>query len=1153
MGKSSPKQQVTEYRMSIHFGICAGPIDYISRIIIGEKEAWKGKIASFAAFTINKTKLFGGIKKEGGVSGQVTYMPGAGDQVMPDFLAGKYGKTAATMPAYRGISSLFFTEVASSNPASTTWFGIPIYGFLSFLFNLGSSGRKGFYWTANSPYLRGVWVEAARASIGLNPAYARIFRASATTDVGVQMNIGATSIIAGSAVMWDTWGNYAICFGDEIVTPPFSQIADVKVWSLIDGTRRTIPREGFHAGTGVHIDRDGEIVVMQGGSAFGGGERYLKFYNPDSLAVNQSIEVGLAYQTGIFNGGLLMDDLIVGEDRYMFGRVGELDKDWMLLHRTASTSWSVIWCEEGSGIAYGTISMGPKYAYSIKADGYGGATYSQIILTQWTPSFDQQIVTPSGIGSREIYVCHYFQETDEVVIVCTNGDILIYNTDLTVLKRSSTGNSDRLGIASTTQPPEKSLLSKRLSGAYGTIVLPEWTSGTSQVVLKLHHIDVRTLEFIKTTVVANTDLVNKANSFRGAGVNEALGGLFMIDGVKPTFWPFVPHDAFDSNPAHILFEILPYTKLGTSDAGTDKASFEAAAVTLFNERFGLSLIWTRQSTIEDFAKEIQDHIEAAIFLNPKTGLLTIKLIRGDYDPDTLPVFGPDNCTVTNFSRKLWGETINEIVVSWTNPENEEEETVTVQDLANIAVQDGHIISDSRDYYGIRRRDLAAFAAQRDLRVASAPLASCDLECNRDAWDLLPGDVIKLVSPEDGITSIIMRVGPVDYGKPGDSKVKVNLAEDIFALPLAEYDVPPPPADNDASEDPAPAAFTYIFTLPLYLVGNKIDPVASAGAEYPVVFAGVLAAQTGSDTFGFDLVGQTTDAVGNVITTDLGARSIISRATLQADIDEEVETAIASFPDRSVGESPAVGGLIIIGNGEETEVELALVVEADEDGYLIRRGVLDTVPREWAAGTPLWFVNSDLAFVDNAQRSDAETVQYKVLPQTSQGTLEESAAAWISETLMGRPWLPFRPAGVLVNGTAFGDVDATALSTIPVAWFERNRLTEDSLILSWTDATVTPEAGQTTLIYLTDSAGTVVHTYSGLTGTSFDVTSTDFGSLAVGYIVVKSERDGFESLQGHRRRVLLANSLLMSGDQQGGSDHIALSGDQGPGIILISGS
>lgn len=935
MGKSKPKQPVAEYRTSIHFGICASA-DYISRIVVGEKEAWKGRLQTLTAFNLNKPELFGGPKKEGGVGGQVTYLPGGPAQIMPETLAAKYGKTSATMPAYRGMSSIFFTET----PANS---------------------RKGFYWSANSPYLRGVWVEAARASVGLEAAYARIWR-------GVDNS---------SAIYFalDTSGSMA---------------------------------DGFEPGsmrmTNMKAAMTSLLQDMRDNGAVGLDIRMVSWAHIIKTSIQKN-----NIQTADY------DDLI---------------------------AWIATLTPGG-----GTAGNGTHFdqAVSQASAFFGGTTKTRRAMAFVTDG------VPQPLGSASI----------AVTTVAGIADLSVYGFNIDLADTTYTAMLDNT-------PSDG---------------VPVVSGGDPQA------------------------------------LKNALQSVF--------------GKAFDSNPAHIIFELLPYTRLGTSAAGTDKPAFEAAALTLFNERFGMSLLWTRQSKIEDFVREIQDHIEAAIFLNPKTGLLTIKLIRGDYDVDTLPVFTPDNCVVTNFSRKLWGETINEIVVSWTNPENEEEETVTAQDSANIAVQDGHIISDSRNYYGVRRRDLAAFLAQRDLRVASAPLASCDLECDRAAWDILPGDVIKLVSPEDGITSIIMRVGPVDYGKPGDSKIKANLVEDIFALPLAEYSVPPPPAWEDSSEDPAVAASTYVFTLPYYMVVNVVDGLASAGTEYPVVFAGVLAAQTGSDTHEFELIGETADTIGNVISEDVGTRSIASRATLPDDIAEEVETLIAGFPDRTTGEGPAVGGFVVIGDSAESEVEMGLVVAADVGGFTIRRGVLDTVPREWAAGTPIWFVNEGLSFIDNEQRSDGETVDYKVLPRTSLGTLDESAAPWISTTLCGRPWLPFRPADVKIEGVAFVasgsfiDASMNGNSYVTVDWAERNRLTEDSIVQPWAAATVTPESGQTTTISVLDaSTRAVVSTTDGLTGTTHNLPKSTFGGHSLAIVRVTAKRDGFESLQGHE---LLVKATLLTAD------------------------
>jgi hypothetical protein len=125
-------------------------------------------------------------------------------------------------------------------------------------------------------------------------------------------------------------------------------------------------------------------------------------------------------------------------------------------------------------------------------------------------------------------------------------------------------------------------------------------------------------------------------------------------------------------------------------------------------------------------------------------------------------------------------------------------------------------------------------------------------------------------------------------------------------------------------------------------------------------------------------------------------------------------------------------------------------------------------------------------------------------------------------MTGRPHLPLRPADVEVNGDDgfAGIVDCLGVDPIPVTWARRNRATETAIVKKWDDGDVTPEAGQTTTVTLTDLAGVTLHEYTGITGTSQDVDPAEFGAEAQGYIVVSSVRDGLDSLQSYRIKVAI---------------------------------
>lgn len=108
MGKGSAKQEVTEYYMSIHAGIGAGEFDSLMGLYIGEKLAWSGDVRVETAIPVNASELFGGIKKEGGAGGILYYLPGGRNQVLPEALAKRLGRTSATCPGFRGFASVFF-------------------------------------------------------------------------------------------------------------------------------------------------------------------------------------------------------------------------------------------------------------------------------------------------------------------------------------------------------------------------------------------------------------------------------------------------------------------------------------------------------------------------------------------------------------------------------------------------------------------------------------------------------------------------------------------------------------------------------------------------------------------------------------------------------------------------------------------------------------------------------------------------------------------------------------------------------------------------------------------------------------------------------------------------------------------------------------
>lgn len=97
------------------------------------------------------------------------------------------------------------------------------------------------------------------------------------------------------------------------------------------------------------------------------------------------------------------------------------------------------------------------------------------------------------------------------------------------------------------------------------------------------------------------------------------------------------------NPAHILF--LMYTGRrfrGLPREYMDTTAWRTAADQLYSEQFGLCLEWKRSDSFKSFRDSVLAHISAEVYLDRSTGLISIRLLRDDYDVNKLPLFDEDS-------------------------------------------------------------------------------------------------------------------------------------------------------------------------------------------------------------------------------------------------------------------------------------------------------------------------------------------------------------------------------------------------------------------------------------------------------------------------------------------------------------------------------
>ncbi|PSJ60739.1 phage tail protein [Pseudaminobacter soli (ex Li et al. 2025)] len=1064
-GFFGPRQTLGyKYYLGMHLGLCHGPADELQEIRVGDKVAWKGAFRG-GRMGINKENLFGGQDREGGISGKLDVEMGTQDQGRNDYLVSKQGPDT---PAYRGIVGIVLRGVyLGTSPYIKPW------AFRIKRIFKRSDGSAQWY-----------------------PQTAEVAAPIDTTKGNPGLDLG---IHIGSSSNWDTYGDYILWANYN---------GGAIVWSIQTGKHITIPQEGaWEIGDRGHITGDMEIVLQQGGGPAGTS---LKFYKPDTGTLVQSIEIPGSHG----NYGFLMDDIEAEDAKWGMARTRGFSTDlnrWNLLKKEAGGAWSLAWSEAGTSERLNSISMGRNYAYCALSD-----DPSKIVRVAW-PSFAENIVTPAGL-TADIRSCHYSRDTDEVIIVCSNGDIRVYSADLSTLKRSAPG----IVSGSSTS----FLTSKRMKSGPGTIGLFINASGA----VRIHQIGVSTLEILHTTIVASTNFVGKNDPSLGSGgvgFNEEHGGILVTGGpLRSLFWYFTGASSGDMNPAHIIRECLTDRTwgMGYNDADIDDASFRAAADIFYAEGFGLSLKWYRQEAIEDFVSRILAHVDAYLFVDRSTGKFRLKPIRKDYDINTIPVINEDVVTDwTEIERRQTAEAVNQVIVNYYNREKRKTGSHAVTNIAQAMQSTSGIVSTSREYPGINHRDLAIRVATRDVLSLGAGIISGRISCKRTVEKLNPGDPFRLVSDRHSLSGQVMRVVDQDFGDGRSNKIVMKFVQDVFNLGAAVL------VDSSAEDVPdtptAPVSPRLVWEMPYRELRQMIGDSDLAAMLSADPKAGLLQIAGGRPSG--DALNAIIQVGGGSTYRDAGSLDFAPSAVLDAAISADA-TDVAVSGEIGLG-NVSIGSLAVIFGETRTEV---VRIDAIGSGTItIARGCLDTVPRSHTKGTAILFFD-DFSESDFQKRTNGNNVSVRLLTVTSRDVLEEIEAPVDTVTFANRAVRPYRPANVKVNGSSAGPVDAISIDPIPVTWARRNRLTEATPI-DWTAADQTPEVGQTTSVTLTDLSGTVLRTYSGITGTSQNVAKADFGAVEQGYIVVSAERDGYSSWQSRRLQIVLStpgpSDILISND------------------------
>lgn len=261
----------------------------------------------------------------------------------------------------------------------------------------------------------------------------------------------------------------------------------------------------------------------------------------------------------------------------------------------------------------------------------------------------------------------------------------------------------------------------------------------------------------------------------------------------------------------------------------------------------------------------------------------------------------------------------------------------------------------------------------------------------------------------------------------------------------------------------------------------------------------------------------------------GQGSFCTIANLDGDVSF-LDTVFTITLLKSTGPNDRYVGMAVLIDDEIVRLE-----SFSNSSITVARGCADTVPALHFSGAEIWFFEDTLSS-DGVDYVSGSTVGVKVLPATTSATMPIEYSPPQSLTFSSRFARPYPPGNLQIDGQPWctaGLSLTTANPTLSFTWAHRNRVTQQDVLVSHTEASVTPEAGTTyTIEVRRASNATLLRTVTGISGSSWDYTRSmanvdlpgETGNVDV-WVDLFSMRDGFASLQKYRATLTVEPSNI----------------------------
>lgn len=603
---------------------------------------------------------------------------------------------------------------------------------------------------------------------------------------------------------------------------------------------------------------------------------------------------------------------------------------------------------------------------------------------------------------------------------------------------------------------------------------------------------------------------------QAASSTAEILALFLSKGgtKKQPIKMLVPSAIKAANGSHIIYECITNPEWGRGIPASliDENSFIYAANQLCSEGFGLCFFWQRQEDVDAFIQTVLDHIGGVLYTDRSTGLETLRLIRDDYNIDDLPTFSFGSGLLDILSDDSGSQDIayNEVVVKYHDPITDTDGEARAHN-AGARIAQGSTNSLSKEYPGVPTKELAGRVAVRELIVQSGGLKKYKVKLDRSAWRIAPGMPFRIVAPQRGIASVVLRAGEVtDYSVQRGGHIEIAALEDVFSMPATSMVVPEEGGWVPPTSDPVEPDASAVFELSYYDLTKRLSQFDLPSINDADAYMGMVAAQPLPTQQQYDLMVDNGSGFTNTGSASFTANAKLAGALGYLDTTLTV-IDVEHWPDDVIGDSLMIGD-------ERMRID---AYDPTTGEMTVARGVADTLPRKHAANAIVWLPDDDIAS-DRVVYAEGEELEAAAATRTTSAVLPEEDWVKLPLTIMGRVGRPYPPADLKVDGesvfTAGGEHP-----TPEFTWVPRNRITQQDQLVGHTEGPVVAEVGTTYEVEVYDSEGTLLSTHD--VGT--DLTFTYDGTLQAAdgdpvtiKVNVVSVRDGFRSLYSYDAPVAL---------------------------------